>query len=130
MGIKSLDDLKQIREQRKNAISLRHGGDHTGAYIEVLVGMATCGIAAGARETLGELTKELAARHIENVRVIPVGCIGLCKVEPIVQVNVPGEAQVVYGNVTKELVAQIIDSHIVGKKPVERLVLPIKIEHA
>lgn len=124
MGIKSLDELKQIREKSRSMTSLR-SGEHTDGSepIEILVGMATCGIASGARETMNELTRQLSDKNIGNIRVIPVGCIGFCKDEPVIQVNMPAQKPVVYGNVKKEKVAEIIDSHIINHNPVERLTI-------
>lgn len=124
MGIKSLDELKQIREKSRSMTSLRSGEHSDGSEpIEILVGMATCGIASGARETMNELTRQLSDKNIGNIRVIPVGCIGFCKDEPVIQVNMPEQKPVVYGNVKKERVAEIIDSHIINHNLVERLTI-------
>lgn len=125
MGIRSLEELKKIRENSRSLTGLRSSGGHSDGSepIEILVGMATCGIASGARETMNELTRQLSDKNIDNIRVIPVGCIGFCKDEPVIQVNIPEQKPVVYGNVKKERVAEIIDSHIINKNPVERMVI-------
>ena len=124
MAIKSLDELMQIKNQHKNKTNLRHGGNaRLGGHAEILVGMATCGIAAGARETLNEIIKELNAHSRQDVKVVPVGCIGFCKYEPTIQINMPGCNSVVYGNVKKETVKTIIESHIINGIPVESMII-------
>ncbi|MEW9122431.1 MAG: (2Fe-2S) ferredoxin domain-containing protein [Thermotaleaceae bacterium] len=128
MKIKSLDELIKIREESFQKIRLREHEETAGDVIEILVGMATCGIAAGAREILNTFMEEIAEKNIAHVKVIPVGCIGSCHSEPIVQVNIPGKKPVFYGNVKKENVYEIIKNHIQGKKPVEKLVLDIDFE--
>lgn len=128
MGIKSLEELKAIREEHLSRIALRRAAGQEaapGAEIEILVGMATCGIAAGARETMNALVSGIAERGIRSVRIIPVGCAGFCRHEPIVQVNVPGEAPVAYGNVTKERAAEIIESHVINKIPVKDMTVDL-----
>ena len=72
MSIKSLDELKKIREEHEGRVNLRRHGETSEGDTEILVGMATCGIASGARETLNELVDELARKNLANVRVIPV----------------------------------------------------------
>lgn len=130
MGIQSLDELKKLREQHQSTTKLRSGDGDTADQIEILIGMATCGIAAGARETLGEFTKQFAEKNITGVKIVPVGCLGLCKAEPMIQVNVPGEQPVVYGNITKDNVEKVVTQHIIGKTPVAPLVLDAKFGHA
>ncbi len=133
MGIKSLEELKKIREEHKNKTSLRNAGEHTDetvSHIEILIGMATCGIAAGARETLNEIMEEISRNNIENIRVIPVGCVGFCKEEPIIQINIPGSKPVSYGRVKKEDVKQIIQSHILNNKPVESKIIHVEFNRA
>lgn len=135
MGIKSLEELKQLREKYSGKTGLRHntefppaGINQESEYTEILVGMATCGIAAGARETMNEIMKELAENKITGVRVIPVGCMGFCKHEPVIQVNVPGSKSVIYKNVRKDNVGKIIESHIINHTPVESMILDVEID--
>lgn len=130
MKIKSLDELKKIREEHQGKVSLRQGSEHTGDKIEILIGMATCGISSGARETLSSFVEELGSQGIDNARVVTVGCIGYCHSEPTVQVNIPGQKPVLYGNVKKDKVHDIVEQHIKGGKPVDKLVLSMDFERA
>ncbi len=128
MSIKSLDELKKIREEHEGRVNLRRHGETSEGDTEILVGMATCGIASGARETLNELVDELARKNLANVRVIPVGCIGYCHSEPTVQVNIRGQKPVLYGNVKKDKVKKIVEDHLQGGVPVSDLVLKMDFE--
>ena len=130
MKIKSLDELKKIRENSLDRVNLREHGVATGDKIEILVGMATCGISSGARETLNTFVDSIAKEKLDNVKVVPVGCIGYCHSEPTVQVNIPGKKPVLYGNVKSNRVQEIIESHIKDGKPVDKLVLMIDFERA
>ena len=130
MQIKSLEELEKIRDEHKDKVSLRHNNPGGGDKIEVLIGMATCGITAGARETLNTFAEEIGRLGLGNVRVVSVGCIGYCHSEPTVQVNIPGQQPVLYGNVRKDKVHQIVEQHIQGGKPVESLVLHMDFERA
>lgn len=125
MAIKSLDDLLALRNENKSRIHLRHGEAYHGEQIEILVGMATCGIAAGARETLSAITQFLADNNIENVKAIPTGCVGHCHLEPVVIISIPEEKPYVYGKVTKEKALQVMEQHVVGKQPVKELLTDI-----
>ena len=130
MTIKSLDELKRIREEHANKVSLRDRGETSEDRIEVLIGMATCGISSGARDTLKEFLEEITEEKLANVKVVPVGCIGYCHSEPTVQVNIPGQKPVLYGNVKKDKVHQIIEKHLKGGEPVESLILKMDFERA
>ena len=115
--MKTLEELQAIREQMKNRINNRN---MAGANdYRVVVGMATCGIAAGARTTLDAITKEVSERNLSNVIVSQTGCIGICKYEPIVEVFAPGQEKVTYVYVDAERARQIIASHVVNGKPIE-----------
>ncbi|WIF95748.1 (2Fe-2S) ferredoxin domain-containing protein [Caminicella sporogenes] len=129
MKIKSLKELRKIRKESIDKINLRCG-ETDGDKIEILVGMATCGISAGARETLNEFVEEIAREKLDNVNVIPVGCIGYCHSEPTVQVNIPGQRPVVYGNVTKDKVHAIVEKHIKEGKPLLNLTIDVDFERA
>lgn len=128
MTIKSLDELKKIREEHQKKIALRERGE--GDETEILVGMATCGISSGARETLAAFLDEITNAKLDNVKVVSVGCIGYCHSEPTVQVNIPGQLPVLYGNVKKDKVHEIMEQHIKGGKPVENLILHVDFERA
>ena len=113
--MKSLEELLAIRDKAKAAMTDREG---TGDGIRVVVGMATCGIAAGARPVLNAFVDEVAKRNLKNVTVAQTGCIGMCQYEPIVEVFEPGTEKVTYVQVSPEKVAEIVASHIVNGNPV------------
>lgn len=113
--MKSLEELLAIRDKAKAAMTDREG---TGDGIRVVVGMATCGIAAGARPVLNAFVDEVAKRNLKNVTVAQTGCIGMCQYEPIVEIFEPGKEKVTYVQVSPEKVAEIVASHIVNGNPV------------
>ena len=113
--MKSLEELFAIRDKAKAAMTDREG---TGDGIRVVVGMATCGIAAGARPVLNAFVDEVAKRNLKNVTVAQTGCIGMCQYEPIVEVFEPGKEKVTYVKMTADKVAEIVASHIVNGNPV------------
>ena len=113
--MKSLEELLAIRDKAKAAMTDREG---TGDGIRVVVGMATCGIAAGARPVLNAFVDEVAKRNLKNVTVAQTGCIGMCQYEPIVEVFEPGKEKVTYVQVSPEKVAETVASHIVNGNPV------------
>ena len=113
--MKSLAELQAIRDRAKAQLNMRQ--DNPDA-IRVLVGMATCGIAAGARPVLNAFTEEIAKRGLTNVTVTQTGCIGICQFEPAVEIEVPGEDKVTYVKMTPEKVAKVVNDHIVNKNVV------------
>lgn len=113
--MKSLEELKAIRDRVKGSVDIREDNSNK---IRVVVGMATCGIAAGARPVLATFTEEIAKRGLHNVTVTQTGCIGMCQFEPIVEVMMPGKDKVTYGKVTPEKVERIIVDHLVNGNPV------------
>jgi NADP-reducing hydrogenase subunit HndB len=118
MAIKSLDDLRKIKEAAKQATSARHESG-----TQVIVGMGTCGIAAGARTVMTAILDEIARRGLRNVSVMQTGCIGMCQKEPLVDVVRPGEPRVTYGNVKPEDIPRIISDHLVNGRIVSDLVV-------
>ncbi|MEG2174343.1 MAG: (2Fe-2S) ferredoxin domain-containing protein [Oscillospiraceae bacterium] len=109
--MKSLAELAQLREKMKASVNLRHdSADDT----RVVVGMATCGIASGARPVLASFVNEVAKRQLKGVMVTQTGCIGICKLEPIVEVYVPGEEKVTYVKMTPEKAAKVVSDHLVN----------------
>lgn len=114
--MKTLAELQAIRDRQKLQMASR--GNEDEGTIKVVVGMATCGIAAGARPVLNAIIEEVEARKLTNVQVTQTGCIGMCKLEPIVDVIVPGQEKVTYVHVTPEKARAIVAGHIVNKKPV------------
>jgi NADP-reducing hydrogenase subunit HndB len=115
--IKSLDDLRKIRESTSDLSSAR-----TGQGTVVVVGMGTCGIAAGAREIMNSIMAELARRGITDVAVQTTGCIGMCEKEPLVDVIRDG-SRVTYGPVTPGDVATIVAEHVVNGRVVDSLAI-------
>ena len=113
--MKSLEELAAIRDRMKNIVNTREAGEDN---IRIAVGMATCGIAAGARPVLNAFVDEVAKRHLQNITVTQTGCIGMCQFEPIVEVMMPGKDKVTYGKVTPEKVERIIVDHLVNGNPV------------
>ncbi|MGM9607205.1 MAG: (2Fe-2S) ferredoxin domain-containing protein [Oscillospiraceae bacterium] len=113
--MKSLAELQAIREKMQKQMDVR---DNTDDRIRVVVGMATCGIAAGARPVLTAFLEEIEKRHLENVTVTQTGCIGVCRLEPIVEVYVPGEEKVTYVKLTPDMVPKIVSEHLVNRRVV------------
>ena len=109
--MKSLAELAALREKAKAEVNIRQGADDD---IRVVVGMATCGIAAGARPVLAAFVEEVNKRQLKKVMVTQTGCIGMCKLEPIVEVYVPGQEKVTYVKMTAEKAAKVVASHIVN----------------
>ena len=116
--MKSLDDLKKIRDASQKKVVMR--GKNNGTRI--LVGMATCGISAGARPVMNLFVEEIAKRDLNTVTVTPVGCIGECAIEPIVEV-LQGEERTTYCRVDIEAAERIFNEHIIGGKVVDDYVL-------
>ena len=109
--VKSLADLKKIREETRAKLDLRVRGDNSEGLIQVKVAMATCGIAAGARPIMDFFVDELDKRGIGAV-VTQTGCMGYCYAEPTVEVQLPGKEPVVYGYVDKKKADEIIEKYI------------------
>ena len=109
--MKSLEELKAIREKMKRQMDLREN-DENG--IRVVVGMATCGIAAGARPVMTAFLDEVNRRGLTNVTVSQTGCIGVCRLEPVAEVFVPGEEKVTYVRLRPEMIPAIVEQHLVN----------------
>lgn len=114
--MKSLQELNAIKERMQKQSKDRKAVD--AESIRIVVGMATCGIAAGARPVMNALVEEVAKRNLNNVVVSQTGCIGMCKYEPIVEVFVPGQEKVTYCRMTPEKAVKVVVDHIVNKQPV------------
>lgn len=113
--MKSLEELKSIRERMQKELSVRNQDDD---HIRVVVGMATCGIAAGARPVLAAFLEEVEKRNLKNVTVTQTGCIGVCRLEPIVEVYVPGEEKVTYVKMDPGKAVHVVSEHLVNRHPV------------
>ena len=114
--MKSLEELRKIKERALQRRKLSGEGSRA----RVVVAMGTCGIAAGARDTMSAILSELEEREISDVVVTQTGCLGLCEYEPIVQVKVGDQDMVTYGNIDTERVSALIDQHVVNGEPVEQ----------
>ncbi|MDD3903559.1 MAG: (2Fe-2S) ferredoxin domain-containing protein [Sphaerochaeta sp.] len=112
MGRMTLEELRKLRDEKQNALQKR---DIEGKDCRVVVGMGTCGIAAGAKVVLDTFLQILDENKIENVSVTQTGCMGLCYVEPTIEVFVPGMPNVIYGKVDAATVKKIVEQHIIGK---------------
>ena len=108
--VKSLDDLKRIREEALKKQQIKE----TSGKTEVIVGMGTVGIAAGARETLKAILDMIEKDNLSDIIVRQTGNIGLDSYEPIVQVVLPGQEKVTYGKVNPEMVRRIMKEHVLG----------------
>ena len=109
--MKSLEELKAIRDRVKSSVDIREDNSNK---IRVVVGMATCGIAAGARPVLAAFTEEVAKRGLHNVTVTQTGCIGICQYEPVVEVYEPGKEKVTYVKMTPEMAVKVVNDHLVN----------------
>jgi len=112
MAKMTLEELKKLRETKKRELEKR---EITGKDIEIIVGMATCGIAAGAKQTLSAFLNELEAQNLSNVLVRQTGCMGYCYAEPTVEIRMPGMPDIIYGKVDPETAVKIVRRHILGK---------------
>ena len=113
--MKSLAELSAIRDRMKGNVSLREGTSNT----RIVVGMATCGIAAGARPVLNTFVEEVEKASLTGeVTVTQTGCIGICRLEPIVEVIKEGEEKITYVKMTSEKALEVMEKHIKGGKPV------------
>jgi NADP-reducing hydrogenase subunit HndB len=118
-AIKSLDELKRIREEalQKKQMKARPGN------IQVIVAMGTCGIAAGARDTMKSVLNYIETENVRGVTVTQTGCIGLCEQEPILQVVLGDQPKVVYGKVDPQVVHKIMKQHVQNGQPVKENII-------
>ena len=114
--MKSIEELMAIRDKTRKNMTVRE--DTGDSKIRVVVGMATCGIAAGARPVLNAFVDEIAKRDVKGVSVQQTGCIGMCQYEPIVEVTEPGKEKVMYVKMTPEKAVRVVNDHIVNGNPV------------
>ncbi len=114
--MKTLEELMAIRDATKKKMTVRE--DTGDDVVRIVVGMATCGIAAGARPVLNALVDEVAKRNLKGVTVSQTGCIGMCQYEPIVEVMEPGKEKVTYVKMTAEKAVKVVNDHIVNGNPI------------
>lgn len=108
--MKSLEELRAIRERMQGKVGMR---SEDASQTRIVVGMATCGIASGARPVLNVLADEVQKRGMSDVVVTQTGCIGLCQYEPIVEVYVPGKEKVTYIKMNVDKALEMLEQHIV-----------------
>ena len=114
--MKSLAELAAIRKRMLEQVNLRKDDN---IDTRIVVGMATCGIAAGARPVMLEFIEELKRRGVENVTVAQTGCIGMCRLEPMVEVYTKDQEKVTYVHMTPDKVAKVVTEHIINGRPVD-----------
>ena len=117
--IKSIEDLKRIREEALRKQDLKSASGQK----QVVVGMGTCGIAAGARDTMKAILEKIEKDGLSGIVVTQTGCIGICEKEPIVQIQIGDAPKVTYGKVTKDIAARIIDEHVLQGQVVKDYVV-------
>ena len=119
--MKSLAELQAIKERMQNNVMLRsNDGEET---IRIVVGMATCGIAAGARPVLNAFLKEIEDRRLSNVVCTQTGCIGICRYEPVVEITTPDGVKTTYVKMDEDKVAKVVTEHIVNNKIVREFTI-------
>ena len=109
--MKSLEELKALKEKMQSKMGIRNA--------RVVIGMATCGIAAGAKPVMKAFTDEIARRGLNNVAISQTGCIGICQYEPVVEVYVGNEEKVTYVKMTPDKVARVVNEHLVNGNVVD-----------
>ncbi len=119
--MKSLEELKAIRERMQNQLGVR---DEESKQTRVVVGMATCGIAAGARPVLNRFAELVQERKLDDVMVTQTGCIGICRFEPVVEVYEPDGSKTTYVHMTPEKAEEVVTRHLAGGTPVKDYVIP------
>jgi NADP-reducing hydrogenase subunit HndB len=121
MAKMTLEELRNLRDSKKNDLRKR---DAEGKEIQVVVGMGTCGIAAGAKVTLDAFIKALDdSKLVDSVLVRQTGCMGLCHSEPTVEVIVPGMPAVIYGKVDAGVAEEIVKKHLIGRELLDNHIL-------
>jgi len=115
--MKSLEELRAIRENMQAQMGLRKEDSN---QTRIVVGMATCGIASGARPVLMALSDAVQEKGLKNVMVTQTGCIGLCQYEPIVEVMEPGKDKITYVKMTPEKALEVLDQHIIRGQIVKK----------
>ncbi|MFA5513757.1 MAG: (2Fe-2S) ferredoxin domain-containing protein [Sphaerochaetaceae bacterium] len=115
MAKMTLEELRKLRDSKKSDLRKR---DIAGKDFQIIIGMGTCGIAAGAKGVFDAFMEELDARKLDNVAVTQTGCMGLCYVEPTVEIIAPDMPPVIYGKVDATVARLIVEDHIMKKKMV------------
>jgi len=124
--IKSLADLKKKREELQSSLQLRENGNNSENLVQIKVAMATCGIAAGAKQVMDVLISECKKRDIPAV-ITQTGCMGYCYAEPTVEVKKPGREPIVFGFVTPAKAEDVVSKYIVNNELLEGII-PVNYE--
>jgi NADP-reducing hydrogenase subunit HndB len=119
--VKTLDDLRKLREKMKKKTLLRDKSENPDTLVQIKVAMATCCIASGSRETMNYLAEELEKRNIEAI-VTQTGCMGYCYAEPTVEVTMPGKEPIIFGYVNERKANEIIQKYIKEGELVEGII--------
>ena len=116
--MKSLEELRAIKAKMQNNVQLR-GVEDDESVVRVVVGMATCGIAAGARPVLNKFIEEVQNRGLKNILVTQTGCVGMCRLEPIVEIIAPTGEKTTYIKMDEAKAVKVVHEHLVNNKVVE-----------
>ena len=116
----TLEDLRRMRGEKQKAMEMR---DASNKDVQVIVGMGTCGIAAGAKDTFTALVNTISEKGLTNVLIRQTGCMGLCHSEPTVEVVAPGMPSVIYGNVDAATAKEVVEKHIIGHQLIDDKIL-------
>lgn len=119
MAKMTLEDLRALRENKKKEMTQR---DNSTKTAQIIIGMGTCGIAAGAKKAFDAFLEELENLDVIDTRISQTGCMGLCFAEPTVEVDMPGMPRVIYGNVDEKVARRIVREHLVGKSLVSEYI--------
>ncbi len=120
MAKMTLAQLKALRTEKRKDIDRR---DNEGKDVTIVIGMGTCGIAAGGKDAIAAFIDEIKEHDLTNVTIKQTGCMGLCHSEPTVDVKVPGMPDTIYGNVSADVAKEIIVKHVIGKEMISKHVL-------
>lgn len=113
MAKMTLEDLRKLREEKKKVLERRDVSENDMA---IIIGMGTCGIAAGAKRSLDAFLDEIEKKGLKHITVKQTGCMGLCYVEPTVEIKVPGMPDTIYGKVDEEVARKIVNEHLMQKR--------------
>ena len=116
----TLEDLRRMRGEKQKAMEMR---DASNKDVQVIVGMGTCGIAAGAKDTFTALVNTINEKGLTNVLIRQTGCMGLCHSEPTVEVVAPGMPTVIYGHVDAATAKDVVEKHIIGHELINDKIL-------
>lgn len=119
--MKTISELEAIRKQNLNRVNQ----DMSRSNIRITVGMATCGIAAGAKSVMDAIMNELDKLGLDNVEVVSTGCVGICKLEPVVEVIMPGMEKVTYVKMDEVKARRMVREHINGKRMIEEYIMHV-----